>query len=82
MDKPAVYRIKVKGVVPDSWLERLGGLQLTASNPEGSILEGWMPDQAALHGVLHTLYSLHLPIVAVTRLPETPPDTKTDAKNR
>lgn len=76
MDKAAVFRIEVRGQVPDSWLDRLGGLQLTASTPEGSILEGRLPDQAALHGVLATLYSLHLPLVEVIRLPETLPDAK------
>ena len=30
-DKPAVYRIKVRGMFPDSWLERPGGLQNTAT---------------------------------------------------
>ena len=70
MDKPAVYRIKVKGVLPDGWLDRLGGLQITANTSEDSTLEGWLPDQAALAGVLGTLYSLRLPILEVTCLQE------------
>ena len=78
MDKPTVYRIKVRGVLPDGWLDRLGGLQVTANTAEGMTLEGLLPDQAALAGVLETLYSLHLPIVEVTRLPEQTLDTKKD----
>ncbi len=78
MDKPGAYRIKVRGVVPDGWLDRLGGLQIVVTTAEGVTLEGWLPDQAALNGVLDTLYSLHLPIVEVTRLPEQPLDTKKD----
>jgi len=30
LDKPALYRIKVRGVVPESWSDRLGGLQFKA----------------------------------------------------
>lgn len=70
MDKPAVYRIKFRGVLPEGWLDRLGGLQVTAKTMECVTLEGWLPDQAALNGVLDTLYSLHLPIEEVTRLQE------------
>jgi hypothetical protein len=70
MDKPAFYRINVKGVLPDSWIDRLGGLQIVANTPKGVTLEGWLPDQAALSGVLETLYELHLPILEVTCLQE------------
>jgi hypothetical protein len=70
MDKPAVYRIRVRGVLPDGWLDRLGGLQVTAKTMECVTLEGQLPDQAALAGVLDTLYSLHLPILEVTCLEE------------
>jgi len=65
MYKPALYRIRVRGVVPDSWTDRLGGLQIKAGTSESVTLEGWLPDQAALSGVLDTLYSLHLPILEV-----------------
>ena len=78
MDKPKVYRIKVRGVLPESWFDRLGGMQITAKTLEDVTLEGRLPDQAALAGVLDALYTLHLPIVEVTRLSEQPPDTKKD----
>jgi hypothetical protein len=68
MDKPAEYRIKVKGVVPESWCDRLGGMQIVAATPAETTLEGWLPDQAALNGVLDTLYGLHLPLLEVTCL--------------
>ena len=68
MDKPATYRITVKGVVPKAWIDRLGGMQIVAGSPTGSTLEGWLPDQAALKGVLDTLYELRLRIEEVTCL--------------
>jgi len=50
MDKPAVYRIKVRGVVPDSWIDRLGGLQITSNTPESVTMLGRLADQSALAG--------------------------------
>ena len=65
VDKPAVYRIKVKGVVPDGWINRLGGLHITGRASEGTILVGRLEDQAELSGVLNTLYELHLVLLSV-----------------
>ena len=64
MEQASVYRIKVRGVVPSSWLDRMGGMRVVAS-ADGSIIEGPLPDQAALVGVLNTLYALRLPIIEV-----------------
>ena len=66
MDKPAVYRIKVDGTVPENWLDRLGGMRVAAESATATTLEGWLPDQAALRGVLDTLYELRLSLVEVT----------------
>ena len=66
MDKSAVYRIKVQGVVPESWTDRLGGMGIVSVSSAATTLEGWLPDQAALKGVLNTLYQLHLPLLEIT----------------
>jgi len=69
---PAIYRIVVQGAVSENWRRRLGGMEVTASSPESdaprTILQGRLLDQAALHGLLETLYALHLPIVEVSRV--------------
>jgi hypothetical protein len=70
MDKAAVYRIQAQGVIPDDWIDRLGGLQITAINSQVVTLEGWLPDQAALAGVLDSLYELRLPLLEVICLTE------------
>ena len=66
---PATYRIKVQGQLDQSWSDRLAGMAITASiqgdEPPVTVLEGWLPDQAALAGVLNTLYELHLPLLSV-----------------
>jgi len=73
LDKPADYRITVQGVIPESWLDRLGGLRMTVSANGKMTLEGQLPDQAALNGVLDTLYGLHLPLLEVTCLSQEGP---------
>jgi hypothetical protein len=69
MDKPAVYSIKVQGVVPESWADRLGGMRIVSGTSSATTLEGRLSDQAALNGVLDTLYQLCLPLLEVIRLP-------------
>ena len=69
MDKPGVYRIKVQGVVPESWTDRLGAMGIVSVTSAATTLEGWLPDQAALSGVLDTLYQLRLPLLEVICLP-------------
>ena len=69
MDKSAVYRIIVQGTVPESWIDRLGGMEIVSVTPAATMLEGRLTDQAALSGVLDTLYQLRLPLLEVTCLP-------------
>ena len=68
MHGPAVYRIHVRGRVDPGQSERLAGMQLTeicGSNetPE-TILVGRLLDQAALAGLLESLYEMHLPVLS------------------
>jgi hypothetical protein len=71
-DNPASYRICVQGQLGDEWSERLSGLRMTVLVPAGelpvTVLTGKLRDQAALAGVLSTLYDLHLPVISVERL--------------
>jgi hypothetical protein len=74
LDKPAVYRITVEGVVPESWIDRLGGLGIVSVTSAATTLEGRLPDQAALNGILDTLYNLRLPLLEVSCLLQGGPD--------
>jgi len=66
---PATYRVVIQGTVSEDWHRRLGGMEVTTSTPGSdeprTILQGQIRDQAALHGLLETLYALHLPILEV-----------------
>jgi hypothetical protein len=68
-DAPAVYQIRVQGSVKASWSDCLEGMTISVTVPEGgsivTTLEGVLSDQAALAGVLSTLYELHLPMLEV-----------------
>ena len=71
-DAAAVYLIAVQGRIDPAWSDRLEGMKVDqgaegASAPV-TTLEGELIDQAALAGVLSTLYELHLPVVSVERL--------------
>ena len=71
---PATYRIRIKGHIDSDWDDRLGGMTLTyetmAEDLKTTILLGHLPDQAALSGVLNTLYELHLPLLRVECIDE------------
>ena len=71
-DSPATYRIGVQGRIPARWCDRLEGMTVTErsseTEPPETTLLGELSDQAALAGVLNTLYELHLPVLSVERL--------------
>ena len=71
-DMPATYRICFRGYLPESWSDRLGGMAIAihdqAEKEPVTVLSGWLPDQAALLGVLNTLYGLHFPLLTVEYL--------------
>ena len=67
--EPASYRIEVEGSLDEQWSGRLGGMQIdTASRADQkpvTTLTGTVRDQAALMGVLNSLYQLHMTILSV-----------------
>jgi hypothetical protein len=65
--EPATYVIRVHGVLRATWSDRLGGMRITpdASDADCTVLEGLLPDQAALIGILTGLYDLGLPLLLV-----------------
>ena len=71
-DGPARYRIMVKGGVPEGWSNRMDGMSIRQTATDNEVLvttlEGELADQAALTGVLDTLYELHLPIILVKQV--------------
>ena len=71
MDGAAYYCIQIQGILDVSWIGRIGGLAMTVKNADSgqptTALCGKVTDQAALLGVLNTLYNLRLPLLSVER---------------
>lgn len=70
-DCPTVYKIKVQGWIDPAWSDKLEGMTISTDIRKDDMvittLEGELMDQAALAGVLNTLYELHLPIHSIKR---------------
>ncbi len=70
-------RIRVRGGLNAHWADWLGGLALTHTADGDTLLEGWVPDQPALYGILSRIHSLGAELVElVEREPEQPTDGK------
>ena len=64
-----MYVILAQGALESSYSDRMSGMVITVvATPDGprTTLTGVLIDQAALQGVLKTLYDLGLPVLSVT----------------
>lgn len=68
-DRPATYRIIVKGRIDQLWFEDLGAMEIHIESHENepaiTILTGQVRDQAELMGVMHILYELRMAVLTV-----------------
>ena len=60
------YRIRVRGTLSDRLIAAFPGLHPRTERGE-TVLEGNLPDQAALHGVLTTIEALGLELLEIRR---------------
>jgi hypothetical protein len=69
---PGVYQIRVQGDLEPSWSDRMNGVNIRVLSPPDApsitVLTGHFVDQAALAGVLSTLYDMGFPLLEVVRL--------------
>lgn len=66
---PLEYEIRVSGVVPESLLAEIEGVQVVVE-PVQTVMRGPVLDQAALHGIINRLQRLGLDLIEVRRLAE------------
>ena len=63
-DQPATYVIRVRGRIPVSWQDRFEGMAISmtpeSAGPVLTTLQGALPDQAALVGIINSLHDLRL----------------------
>jgi hypothetical protein len=67
------YAIRVKGHLGHRWTAWFDGLSLTALDDGTTVISGPVVDQAALHGLLHKLRDVGVPLVSLTLLPPDAP---------
>lgn len=78
-----MYEIRIIGAVDRHWSECFTGLTLSEEPRLGgapiTTLRGWVRDQAALRGILNTLWDLNLTLISVTPLvAQAQPETNHD----
>jgi hypothetical protein len=67
------YEIRVNGRLDSRWTAWFEGLSLTTEDDGTTVIRGPVVDQAALHGLLHKLRDIGIPIVSLARLPSEAP---------
>jgi hypothetical protein len=68
VSKHEVYRITVKGVLDAKWSDWFQGMRVTPQPGNRTALTGSVADQAALHGLLHRIRDMGLPLLSVERV--------------
>ena len=63
-----LYEIRVKGQLDLKWSDWFDGFTITRVDGGETMLVGTVVDQAALHGMLHKIRDLGLPLLSVQRL--------------
>jgi hypothetical protein len=72
------YEIRVRGHLAARWADWFDGFTLTPASDGTTVLDGFVVDQAALHGVLRQLADLGLPLLSVSPAAPGSPTPTTD----
>lgn len=62
-----VYQIRIREQLDNRWASRFHGFRFVYQKDGTTLLEGPVPDQAALHGLLARVRDLGLTLVSVNR---------------
>jgi hypothetical protein len=68
------YQFRVRGHLATRWADWFDGFVIKPVIGGDTVLEGYVVDQAAMHGVLRKLADLGLPLLAVTPMNTDPAD--------
>jgi hypothetical protein len=64
--------IRIQGQLDPGWVEWFNGFSLLPDEEDESILTGFVPDQAALYGLIGKLRDLGIHLISVRTLEGTP----------
>jgi hypothetical protein len=62
------YEIRLDARLDPRWVSRFDGFDLNPREDGSTVLRGRVADQAALHGVLHRVRDIGVPIISVTQV--------------
>ncbi len=68
-DESCPYRIQIKGKLDRKCEDWFGNFVITYTNGD-TLLQGTVPDQAVLHGILTKVNGLGLTLISVSRMPK------------
>jgi hypothetical protein len=68
MSKRGIYEIRVKGNLEARWSDWFDGFAITPAGKDETLLAGPVADQPALHGLLHKIRDLGLPLLSVQQV--------------
>ncbi len=63
-----LYEIRLRGHLEDNWSDWFDGLAVARTKDGETTLAGYIPDQAALHGLLAKVRDLGLKLVSVRQI--------------
>jgi len=61
------YEIRVEGRLPEGWSNWFEGMDIRCDPDGDSVLSGYLPDQAGLHGLLARIRDLNLKLISLSR---------------
>jgi len=62
------YQIVIKGHLDHNWSDWFDGLNVAYDAQDNTVLNGVIPDQPALFGILDRLRDMNLTLITVTRI--------------
>ena len=74
-----IYEIRVQGRLDQRWSTWFDGLTISYEGDDTTVLYGPIIDEAALHGILIKVRDLALPLLAVSRFPESKKKATSDS---
>ena len=60
-----IYQIRVRGILDRKWSDWFDGMDISTQGNADTLMTGPVIDQAALHGLLHKIRDIGLPLLSV-----------------
>jgi len=71
------YEIRLTGHLDAHWANWFDGSTVSHESNGVTVISGYVPDQAALHGLLQRVRDLGMPLVSIKRRDDSGPDDQT-----